>query len=123
MHQTKQLVFTLSAILLSSSLSSASDISTCLDVECPIQDGNTSANCQVANQTLTVIGVSSFSVSVPGQDEDLELTWTVGARSYEDIEPKPKNGTDRYIERVYYLGTPPSVDLKADDLAYDGCAF
>lgn len=121
MHQAKQLVFTLSTLLLSATLSSASGISSCLEAECPIQDGTISANCQVANQTLSVIGISSLSVPIPGQDEDLELAWTVGAQSYDGIDPK--NGTARYIERVYYLGTPPSVDLKADDLAYGGCAF
>ncbi|KAK2755684.1 hypothetical protein FQN54_005833 [Arachnomyces sp. PD_36] len=120
MSQSKLLAVTLSALLISSSVASANEISTCLDVDCPIQDGTTSANCQVANQTLIVVGVSSFSVPIPGQDEDLELTWTVGGRSYEDVEPEDG---DRYIERVYYLGTSPSVDLKADDLAYDGCAF
>lgn len=120
MHQPKQLVFTLSALLLSS-FSGANKISSCLDVDCPTEEGTTSANCQVANQTHVVVGISSYSVSIPGQDDDLELSWTVGARSYEDVEPD--DGKDRYVERVYYLGTPTSVDLKDDDLGYDGCAI
>lgn len=118
MYQSKQLAFTLSALFLSSPLSRAEELSSCLEVGCPTQEGTVSGDCQVANHTFTVVGVSSLTVPIPGQDEDLELAWTVGGRSYDNSGPE-----DRNIERVYYLGTPPPVDLKADDLGYRGCAF
>ncbi|KAK2767049.1 hypothetical protein FQN54_006367 [Arachnomyces sp. PD_36] len=104
MHQPKQLAFTLSALLLSSPLARANELSSCLEVECPIQEGTVGADCQVANQTLSVVGVSSLSAPIPGQDQNLELAWTIGAQDYPGVDST--EGVDRYIERVYYLGTP-----------------
>lgn len=117
--------FSLSALLLLSpiSFSAANDLLSCVEVDCPIHDGVTSADCRVANQTFTAVGLTSISVSsdiFEDQDDDVELTWTVGLDIYDNVDPDDKK---RYIERVYYLGTPPSVDLTVEDLGYGGCAL
>lgn len=122
MYQPTQLVFCVFALLpaLLSSLCNGNEIASCVQVECPISEGTTSTDCHIANQTFVLVGVTSFSVSIPAQ-EDLSLAWTVGFQNYDNIDPS--DSYKRNIERVYYLGTPPSVNFTADDLGYSGCAF
>lgn len=118
-----QLVFCLFTLLpaLLSSLCNGNDLASCVQVECPILEGaSTGADCHIANQTLVALGVTSYYVSIPAE-QDLALAWTVGLQHYDNVDPL--DSYQRYIERVYYLGTPPSVNFTADDLGYAGCAF
>ncbi|PGH08514.1 hypothetical protein AJ80_07834 [Polytolypa hystricis UAMH7299] len=114
----------LSALLLLSplSFSTANELLSCVEVDCPTQGG--SADCRVANQTFTAVGLTSISISkeiFEDQNDDVELTWTVGLDHHDNVDPDDRYL--RYIERVYYLGTPPTVDLTAENLEYGGCAL
>ena len=122
----------LSALLLPSllSLSSASGsenpLLSCEDVSCPVKDGTTLADCRVANQSFTAVGLTSIEVSgeIFDAEDDVELTWTVGLDSYEHVDGDGENDSRRNLERVYYLGTPPGVDLAKQDESsgVGGCA-
>ena len=87
-----------------------------------MQDGTVLADCRVANQSFATVGVTS--VQVPGAifdaDDGVELTWTVGLDSYENVDPE--KARLRNLERVYYLGTPSDVDFTGEDSGVGGCA-
>ncbi|KKZ60235.1 hypothetical protein EMCG_05045 [[Emmonsia] crescens] len=104
-------------LLFSLSFSSANELLSCVEVNCPIAEGSAITDCRVVNQTLGDVGLASIPVPSEifgNQDGDVNLTWTVGIDHYNGIDPDDRN--QRYIERLYYLGTPPSVNLTADDL-------
>lgn len=91
-------------------------LGSCVDVDCPPGDEGA---CQVTNRTYGMIGLESFSTSIT--DNQGNLTWTIGSRVYD--KPDPKDRTSRNIEKGFYLGTPPSLNLASDDLPYQGCAI
>jgi hypothetical protein len=76
-------------------------------------------NCQVSNQTLRNVGITSYKVGTIAGNPS--LAWTVGVANYDHINSS--NSNQRNIERTFYLGTPPSLDLTASDLPFAGCAF
>lgn len=98
-------------------------IGSCADVDCPLQgDGVGPSNCQITNRTHLHIGLREFSSAIT--EDNTGLTWTVGVQVYDGPEPDTSLGdVRRKIDKVFYLGTPPSLDLGRDDLPYDGCAI
>jgi len=118
MYQSSQHIFTLSYLLAISTISrAADDIGTCVDVECPVVPNSSAANCIVANQTFTSIGIVDYSV--PITEGGLDLSWTLGI----DDQILESDQYQREVERVLYLGTSPDVDLTSKDLDYFGCGF
>ena len=107
-------------LLSTAALTTANQLLSCADVDCPVKPDTAIADCRVANQSFSAVGVSS--IRVPGEifnadsDDNVELTWTVGVDEYPDGPGR------RLIERVYYLGTPPGVNLTAEDGEVGGCA-
>lgn len=120
-------MFPHSSLLLTVAISTASaqyadnnTLGSCVDVDCPSANGNTTlAECQITNRTYGLIGLESFSTSITDNQDN--LTWTVGTHVYE--KPDPNESLSRNIEKDFYLGTPPSLDLTADDFPYHGCAI
>ena len=78
---------------------------------------SSAANCIVANQTFTSIGIVDYSV--PITEGGLDLSWTLGI----DDQILESDQYQREVERVLYLGTSPDVDLTSKDLDYFGCGF
>ncbi|KAF2274409.1 uncharacterized protein EI97DRAFT_460263 [Westerdykella ornata] len=82
----------------------------CDAVGCPMapyQD----AQCKVGNATLQVIGIANVTTTV----DTRPLTWTVGQQEAES----GRNGAQITYDRNFYLGTPPSLQLKNTT----GCAL
>lgn len=94
----------------------AAPIVGCAEVDCPTSENSTSAQCQVADRTFTLIGLAN--VDTPVADED--FTWTQGfqARDISDEE-------DRQYEKNFYLGSPQGFDIEADATksGYGVCAL
>lgn len=91
----------------------------CSAVDCPTSGRSTSAQCKVANHTLSLIGLSSFNTPVTADD----FTWTEGIQAYNN--PDPKSDLDRIYEKNFYLGTPQGFDLieNATTSGYEVCAL
>lgn len=93
-------------------------IGSCADVDCPGKgDNTTSVECRVTNRTYGLIGLDTFETAITESNGD--LTWTVGTHVYDDVEPDDA----RVIEKDFYLGTPPELNLTANDLPFQGCAI
>lgn len=88
----------------------------CNTVHCPVAPGSGDTNCHVSNQTLHAIGITNYSV--PILPSNPTISWTFGSR----LDPGPPPSENVTIERVFYLGTPPTLDLK-DETSFDGCAI
>jgi hypothetical protein len=58
---------------------------------------------------------------MPLIDGNPSLSWTVGVAEFKQINIS--DSSQRFIERSFYLGTSPSLNLTSDDLAYGACAF
>jgi len=116
MYQTIQQLLILPVLLTLSSLCNANNISTCVDVECPTRSSGLAA-CTVANQTFSHIGITTYSV--PVIEGGLDLSWTVAMEDHIN----PDGSKRRQLDRVFYLGTPSSVNLTSEDLDYAGCGF
>jgi hypothetical protein len=73
----------------------------------------------VTNRTHDSIGVKKLPAPITKDQED--LTWTVGSRAFDGTDPS--NKSVRKVEKDFYLGTPPSLNLTSNDLPYQGCAI
>ena len=91
----------------------------CSEVDCPTSGNTTTAECKVADRTLSLIGLSSFNTPVASDD----FTWTEGIQAY-DI-PDTKADLNRIYEKNFYLGTPQGFDLMKNATAsgYEVCAL
>lgn len=69
----------------------------CSEVDCPTANNTTSAECRVADRTLSLIGLADFNTSVA------DFTWTEGIQVYDNVDPNV--GGDRVYEKSFYLGT------------------
>lgn len=72
--------------------------------------------CTVGNSTAVGIGIITTNSSLSAPEP---LTWTIA------IQPTKENNTRRAFERDFFLGTPPSLDLRntsrgACALIFDG---
>ncbi|RAR05497.1 hypothetical protein DDE82_003964 [Stemphylium lycopersici] len=95
-------------------------IGSCVDVDCP-GDG-LDAMCRVQNQTHRTIGLRTFDTAIT--EDSQNLTWTVGMTLYDGYDAQgDRSKLARTVERDYYLGTPPSLNLSSDQLLYRGCAI
>ncbi|KAG4433516.1 hypothetical protein IFR05_010999 [Cadophora sp. M221] len=99
MHQSNQILFASAFLLSLPSTSTAKDIGTCVDVNCPVVPNSSAADCKVVNQTFTGIGIVDYTV--PIADGGIDLSWT----------------------RVFYIGTSLDEDLNSEELDYAGCRF
>jgi hypothetical protein len=98
----------------------ADKIGTCKTVNCPPREGDDNGvACRVTNHTYHMIGVKSLPDAITGDGDD--LTWTVGAQAFDHTDPN--NSSVRIVRKDFYLGTPPSLNLRSDDLPYQGCAI
>jgi hypothetical protein len=98
----------------------ADKIGTCRDVNCPPREGDDNGvACRVMNHTFHMIGVKSLPAAITGDGDD--LTWTVGVQAFDRTDPN--NSSMRIVEKDFYFGTPPSLNLRSDDLPYQGCAI
>lgn len=91
----------------------------CSAVDCPTSAYSTSAECKVANRTLSLIGLSNFNTPVTFDD----FAWTEGIQVYNN--PDPKADLDRIYEKNFYLGTPQGFNLIENATAseYEVCAL
>lgn len=128
--------------LLTGSIAVGNDLGSCVDVGCPLQSGTkTAASCHISNETLNAIGVTIYIVPLPVPDPivannnsservdniwagalNATLAWTVGVSNWHHAV----DGADshvRHIDRIYYIGVPPSLNLTSDSLPYGGCAL
>jgi len=134
MHSKTQLLLLAVTFLSASTSAQFYDnytIGSCVDVDCPGEDdGTITVKCQVANRTLRSIGLRTFDSAIT-QDSQ-QLTWTVGMHNYDGInasslgvDPKDYDGFTslRVVEKNYYLGTPPDLNLTSTQLPYEGCAI
>jgi len=96
-------------------------LGSCADVECPpLAATGSAAGCEIVNRTYQIIGISTFSSAIAPEGEN--LTWTIGAKSRDGLGEK---GRDRVVEKGFYLGTPPDLQLKPENnetLPFQGCA-
>ena len=76
----------------------AAQILSCADVECPISQGTTAADCIVAGESFNAVGVADLSIEATGFDG---LSWTkaVGAGS-------GGSSDQRLFTQNFYLGHP-----------------
>lgn len=96
-------------------------VGSCADVDCPpLSSSDSDSRCHVTNRTYGLIGLKSFSTDISSEN----LTWTVGTHVYDNVGDDEVEGDQRarIIEKDYYLGTPPSLNLSSGDLPYRGCA-
>ena len=95
-------------------------IGTCRDIGCPREEGSSNGvACRVTNHTYHMVGIKTLPEAIT-EDGDA-LTWTVGAKVFDRTDPN--NSSVRVVEKDFYLGTPPSLDLTSNDLPYHGCAI
>jgi hypothetical protein len=100
----------------------ADKIGTCKTVNCPPREGDyNGVACRVTNHTFNMIGVKSLPNAITGDGDGDDLTWTVGTQVFDRTDPS--NSSVRIVEKDFYLGTPPSLNLRSDDLPYQGCAI
>lgn len=93
-------------------------IGSCADVHCPVNNYNSQAACQIANRSHITIGLGEIPSRIT--DNDANLTWTVGTQVFDNREG---DSYVRRIEKDFYLGKPPSLELAQDGLPYSGCAI
>lgn len=96
----RALVTLTSAVLATAPLAAAVTLS-CAHVECPIEEGTTSAICRVAGDEFGAVGV----VDIETDNQALDgLTWTkaVGADTLDG---------ERTYRQTFYLGTPEGFNL------------
>lgn len=98
-------------------------IGSCADVDCPLQNHwSTRVECTIANRTHMNVGFRTIPSRITENDAD--LTWTVGVQVYDFPDEAPRfRDMRREVDKTFYLGTPPSLDLTRDDLPYAGCAI
>jgi hypothetical protein len=90
----------------------------CSAVDCPSVEGDSTAgDCRVGSNTLSTIGLASYNTSLSPSN----LTWTIGIEVYDNLDLEDDH--TRNIEKSFYLGTPPTLDLTSDSLPYTGCAL
>jgi hypothetical protein len=99
-----------SAVLLAllSGTSVTAQLLGCDAVGCPI-DGNRFVHCEVGNSTLKSIGITNVTTLLDSRP----LTWTLGLQEIQG------DGSNLTLDRNFYLGTPPSLQLNDTD----GCAL
>lgn len=93
-------------------------IGSCADVHCPVANLGAQAECQITNRTHLTIGMREIPSQIT--ESDANLTWTIGAQVYNGIDG---NKTARKVEKDFYLGKSPSLELARDDFPYSGCAI
>lgn len=96
-------------------------LGSCADIGCPPASNNitTAAECKVANQTYTNLGVATFPSSIAANASSQNLTWTMAFHDYTNYDPDEK--LERTIEKAFFLGTPENVSL-ATATEFHGCA-
>ena len=96
-------------------------LGSCGDVDCPpLAATGPAAGCGIVNRTYQTIGISTFPSTITPKGEN--LTWTIGAKARDGLGDE---GRDRVVEKGFYLGTPPDLQLKPDNnatLPFQGCA-
>ena len=97
-------LFTLASAALLAGVHGA-DILSCADVDCPIVEGTTSANCTVADRSFNAVGLTSLDTG--GNDRLRGLSWVkaVGATDH------PANSS-RVFDQSFYLGTRDDFDFE-----------
>ena len=90
----------------------AGQLESCDQVNCPLVGA--AWHCPVGNVTNVGLGIAGFENLI---SLGKKLTWTVGLSN-----PDVSNSTETLWERQFYLGTPPTLDLKATE-TFGGCAF
>lgn len=76
-------------------------ILSCADVNCPIAQGTTGAECTVVDKTFDAVGVASLNNSISGFND---LAW-VKAVNADD------GSGERVFHQTFYLGTPDKFDF------------
>ena len=96
-------------------------LGSCADIGCPPASNNitTAAECKVANQTYTNLGVATFPSSIAANASSQNLTWTMAFHDYTNYDPDEK--LERTIEKAFFLGTPENMSL-ATATEFHGCA-
>ncbi|KAF1949402.1 hypothetical protein CC80DRAFT_497560 [Byssothecium circinans] len=97
-------------LTLSSNKATAAELLGCDAVGCP-EDQNQRTQCSVGNATLRVLGITNITTSL----DKSPITWTIG---YNEGKKPGNDSVDTY-DRNFYLGTPPSLQLKDTT----GCAL
>lgn len=84
----------------------------CDAIGCPVDEYRT-AQCKVGNATLKAVGITNVTTTV----DTRPLTWTLGLQELQTAG----NGiqTALTLDRNFYLGTPPSLQLNGTT----GCAL
>ena len=118
MHPQPCLLFAAAAGTASAQFIYNNTIASCADAHCPIGNSSAQAECRITNRTHLTIGMREIPSQIT--NDDASLTWTIGAQVYNGID---SNKTLRRIEKDFYLGKPPSLDLAQEDLPYSGCAI
>ncbi|WEW59274.1 hypothetical protein PRK78_004743 [Emydomyces testavorans] len=94
-----------------------SQIAGCADVGCPAaQEPLVTHECQFGNATFNAIGIARVDSKITPDP----LTWTLGVQAVND-SAHPQN-TNWTLQRNFYLGTPPSLDLRQNK-TYGGCVL
>lgn len=135
------LLFNLS--LVTTSVAVGNNLGSCVDVQCPLSPGTqTQAECRIYNQTLNAVGVATYDLVLPNIDAivanstdseptdniwsggsiNASLSWTVGVSNFHHLVDEAQPNL-RHIDRIYYLSTPPAIDLTSSNLTYAGCAL
>jgi hypothetical protein len=96
-------------------------LASCDDVDYPpLKENGPAAGCNIVNRTYQMVGISNFSSPIAREGQN--LTWTVGVKARDGLG---EEGHDRVVEKGFYLGTPPDLELKPDGnatLPLQGCA-
>jgi hypothetical protein len=96
-------------------------LASCDDVDCPpLKETGPAAGCNIVNRTYQIVGISNFSSQIAPEGQN--LTWTVGVKARDGLG---EEGHDRVVEKGFYLGTPPGLELKPygnATLPFQGCA-
>lgn len=85
----------------------------CDSIGCP-KDSSSNDVCPIGSTTARAIGITNFTSSLNSDP----FTWTVAFSS----QISPSNSSVDLLERSYYLGTPPSLDL-ATETNVKGCGL
>lgn len=87
-------------------------LESCTDIGCPMALGGYFDNCTVGGNNLIYLGISGFQTELAADP----LSWTVG------YVPQPRVRGYSENTRVYYLGQPPSVNLR-ENSSVTACAL
>ncbi|KAG9239588.1 hypothetical protein BJ875DRAFT_514771 [Amylocarpus encephaloides] len=105
-------------LLLGVTVATTTSLSGCQSVHCPLKPNTGFSACKISNQTLDTIGLISYPISIPSNPT---IAWTLGSHL---VGPKSlSNPSERQSERIFYLGTPPALELQSDALQFGGCAI